>query len=55
MDDTIDLQQHMRMLEDALCTLQNLSLLADKEESARLEVTCQRIVSHIGILRLALT
>ena len=48
------LKEHLKTLEEALCALQNLALLADKDESARLETTCQRIVSHINVLRSAL-
>ena len=53
-DPTNSLRQHLTTLEEALCALQNLSLLADAEESARLETTCQRIVSHMNVLRAAL-
>ena len=51
---TNSLRQHLNTLEDALCALQNLSLLADAEESTRLETTCQRIVAHMNVLRAAL-
>ena len=53
-DLTSSLQEHLTILERALCTLQNLSLLADKDESLRLEATCQRMMSHIRVLRSAL-
>lgn len=53
-DATNSLRKHLNTLEDALSALQNLSLLADAEESARLEITCQRIVAHMNVLRIAL-
>ena len=52
--DESSLREHLKTLEEALCALQNLALLADKDEADRLEVTCQRIVSHIHVLRSAL-
>ena len=40
---------HLNTIQDALCALKNLSLLADTGESTRLEP--KRIVSHRNVLR----
>ena len=50
-----ELREHLSALEAALDSLRCLSLLAEKEEAARLEETAKRLLSHAQLLRSALT
>lgn len=45
------LREALATLEEALATLQNLALMAEPHEAARLATTCERLVAHICQLR----
>ena len=50
----IDLQEALIVLQSTVEVLQNLSLMAEKNESTRFEETCKRILDHMKQIRQSL-
>ena len=46
-----DYKECTRILEEALATMQYLSLYACTDERQKLEITCERLLNHIIMLR----